>query len=249
MAHIKISDLVPVAADLIGLEVEEVAGVLLVHLNSDPPANPGLYPYKNGNNVNYHSFCQAIHDKPPYGVKNDEVKTALMEAWGWLQSAGLLVPEDNWMFLSRRARRLTRRDEFRNYQNGRLLPKEQIHPLIAVRVYPAFLRGEYDTAIFQAFREVEIAIREAARIPEGTKGADVIRDAFRVANDKGPAGPLTDQSIPRGEQESMLLLFSGAFGFYRNSTGHRHVPTSPVGTAEVIMFASQLLRIVDELKP
>src|SRR5438477_12064736 len=103
--------------------------------------------------------------------------------------------------------RMKSREDLAAYIKGNLLPKGQIHPLIAVRVYPAFLRGEYDTAIFQAFREVEIAIREAARIPEGTKGADVIRDAFRVANDKGPAGPLTDQSIPRGEQESMLLLF------------------------------------------
>jgi hypothetical protein len=241
--HIKISDIVPVPADLLSLEVEEVAGVLLVHLNSDPPANPGLYPYKNGNNVNYHSFCHAIHEKPPYGAKNEEVKIALMESWGWLQSAGLLIPEDNWMFLSRRARRLTTRDQFRYYQNGRLLPKEQIHPLIASRVYPAFLRGDYQTAIFQAFLEVEVAVRNAAKLPQETTGDDVMNHAF------GRSGPLVDQKIPAAEQKAMLLLFKGAFGFYRNSAGHRHIPMSPTGTAEVIMFASQLLRIVDELKP
>jgi hypothetical protein len=65
----------------------------------------------------------------------------------------------------------------------------------------------------------------------------------------GGSGLLVDHKIPTAEQKAMLLLFKGAFGFYRNSAGHRHVPTSPVGTAEVIMFASQLLRIVDELTP
>jgi hypothetical protein len=141
----------------------------------------------------------------------DEVVMALKEAWGWLQSAGLLVPEDNWCFLSRRARKLTNLDEFRNYQNARLLPKEQIHPLIAARVYPAFLRGEYDTAIFQAFREVEIAVRDAAKISQDTTGKTVMTEAFRVS----PPGPLTDQSIPNAEQQAMLSLFCGAIGFYR----------------------------------
>ena len=44
---------------------------------------------------------------------------------------------------------------------GNLLPKGLLHPLVIEKVYAAFLRGEYDTAVFQAFREVEIAIRTA----------------------------------------------------------------------------------------
>jgi hypothetical protein len=35
----------------------------------------------------------------------------------------------------------------------------------------------------------------------------------------------------------------------RSSLSHRHVPTHPEDAAEVIIFASQLLRIVDRLKP
>jgi hypothetical protein len=43
----------------------------------------------------------------------------------------------------------------------------------------------------------------------------------------------------------MAALFSGAFGVYRNSTGHRHVGTGAEEAAEVIIFASLLLRIID----
>jgi hypothetical protein len=43
----------------------------------------------------------------------------------------------------------------------------------------------------------------------------------------------------------MARLFSGAVGVYRNSTGHRHVGTGAEEAAEVIIFASLLLRIID----
>jgi hypothetical protein len=47
----------------------------------------------------------------------------------------------------------------------------------------------------------------------------------------------------------MANLFAGAIGLYKNPQSHRHVPTHPEDAAEVIVFASQLLRIVDRLKP
>ena len=42
-----------------------------------------------------------------------------------------------------------------------VLPKQSLHPTIAERVWPNFIRGEYDTAVFQAFKEVEVAVRAA----------------------------------------------------------------------------------------
>ena len=239
---VAISSLVPSAADLLALEVEEVAGVLLMHLISEETGK-----YKGG--IGYHNFFNA----PPrrdYESRQTEVNQALMEAWAWLQSEGFLVKiaaaGGGGFFISRRAKRMKSREDFVAYRSASLLPKGHLHPLIAARVYPAFLRGEYDTAIFQAFREVEVAVRRAGNFPQEMVGDKLMRAAF--ANSPA-AGPLCDPQLPAGEQQAMGNLFAGVFGVYRNSTGHRHVPTEPQEAAEVIMFASQLLRIVDRLKP
>jgi uncharacterized protein (TIGR02391 family) len=132
------------------------------------------------------------------------------------------------------------------FRRGHLLPQRQVHPVIAAKVYPTFLRGDYDTAIFQAFREVEVAVRQAGQFPQALVGDKLMRAAFATGKTNGS---LTDAQLPSGEQEAMGHLFAGAFGLYRNSTAHRYVPTEPEQAAEVIMFASQLLRIVDRLKP
>lgn len=248
MIH-SISSLVPNATDLLSLEVEELAGVLLVYLNSveDSTISQGDF--------NLHNFFNA----PPrrdYEDRQEEVNRALMEAWAWLQSDALLVeratPMGDFFFISRRGKGITSRSGFSSYRRGSLLPKGQLHPLIAGRVYPAFLRGEYDTAVFQAYREVEIAVRSGGKFSPDDYGTDLMREAFKPASKRGvpqAAGPLTDAHLPTAEQEAMANLFAGAIGLYKNPQSHRQIPTQPEDAAEVIGFASQLLRIVDRLKP
>jgi hypothetical protein len=68
------------------------------------------------------------------------------------------------MVLSRRGQKLRTRVDLTAYQHGNLLPRAQLHPKIATKVYSTFLRGDYDTAVFQAFKEVEVAVREAANL-------------------------------------------------------------------------------------
>ena len=246
---ILISNLVPDPIDLVSLELEELGGVLLVHLNSyDARERSAIVQFGR---VSRHNFFKEIHQRPLYGNHKDEVNRALMEAWNWLVSESFLVETEHagLYFISRRGNRLKSRQEFESYEKAKLLPKGQLHPLVAARVYPAFLRGEYDTAIFQAFREVEVAVRETGQFAADQVGEKLMRAAFAVANAKNnlTAGPLTDLQLPASEQEAMAHLFAGAFGLYRNSTVHRHIPTHPEQTAEVIMFASQLLRIVDRV--
>ncbi len=258
----RIIDLVPNADDLLSLEVEELAGVLLVHLNHSGVTFRNSLTAPQGE-LNYKGFfaARARQRQPPplttpepeYGDRSEEVDKALMEAWAWLESEAFLVKDprsgDNFFFISRRAQRLRSREEFAAYRKSRLLPKAQLHSLISVRVYPAFLRGEYDTAIFQAFREVEVAVRQAGGFSLDDHGVELMRAAFHSGKGTAAAGPLCDTSVPVGEQEAMAHLFAGAFGVYRNSTGHRAVPTTAEAAAEVIMLTSQLLRIVDRSRP
>jgi uncharacterized protein (TIGR02391 family) len=247
------TSLVPDAATLLELEVEELAGVLLTVLNS---YRDGESEVMQRRQINQGRFFRGLERNPQYPSHQQEVNRALMEAWTWLQGESFLIREppetSDWFFVSRRGKRMKSQDDLAAYRKANLLPKGQLHPFIASEVYPAFLRGKYDTAIFEAFREVEVVVREAGKFGPNEYATELMRDAFRPADKKGQAvmpGPLTDTQLPIAEQEAMANLFAGAIGLYKNPQSHRHVPTRPEDAAEVIVFARQLLRIVDRLKP
>jgi uncharacterized protein (TIGR02391 family) len=238
---IAISSLVPSVLDLLALEVEELAGVLLVHLNSYRQGDSEVVQHGK---ISPGNLLGAWHRSPGYdGERKEEVKRALMEAWAWLESEAFLVesePGSHWFFVSRRGQQLLSREDVAAYRQANALPRHNLHPIIASRVYPAYLRGEYDTAVFQAFREVEVAVRVASDFPATMLGVPLMRAAFRPPNDKTAAGPLTDAQLPGGEQEAMVSLFAGVLGLYKNPHSHRHIPTGPIDAAEVIGLASQL---------
>ncbi len=95
--------------------------------------------------------------------------------------------------------------------------------------------------MFQAFKEVEVAVRSAAKLGDDVYGVDLMSDAFKV---KGGALTNTARTVP--EQQATLSLFLGAVGAFRNPFGHRRVVLSDaVEAGEMISFASLLMRIVD----
>ena len=248
-----LSSLVPNASDLLALEVEELAGVLLTHLNSYE-GMAGNSVYQNGllSLNNLIAVQIQFGQNPEYGDKQPQVNRAIIEAWAWLEREGILVRDPSqpaaWFFISRRGQRIRSQDDFDAYRKATLLPKSQLHPLVAAKVYPAFLRGEYDTAIFQAFREVEVAVRDAGGFPADVVGVNLMREAFKPIKNTASAGPLTDTLLPMAEQEGMASLFAGAISLYKNPQSHRNVPVDAADAAEVIGFASYLLRIVDRRK-
>jgi uncharacterized protein (TIGR02391 family) len=249
---IALSTLVPNADDLLSLEVEEVAGVFLMHLNSYQ--SPGGAPIAQNNIISLFNLVNDLNANPPYPDRKNEVKLVLMEAWNWLQSEGFLVKDAeqsaDWYFISRRGKRLNTLEEFDAYRKANLFPKGQLHPLMSAKVYPAFLRGEYDTAVFQAYREIEVAVRSVGKFSDDLVGTTLMREAFRPANPNKPTvvpGKLTDTELPSAEQEAMMNLFAGAIGLYKNPQSHRNVPTEAIDAAEVIGFASHLLRVIDKI--
>ena len=75
--------LVPIADDLLALDVEEIASVLLIHLNSYG-SDSGSTAVQQGS-ISQHNFFNGLSYQPPYPGRQDEVNRALMEAWSWLQ--------------------------------------------------------------------------------------------------------------------------------------------------------------------
>jgi len=109
--------------------------------------------------------------------------------------------------LSRRAQRFQNEAEFAQYTVARMLPKDALHPRISGNVWMAFMRGEFDVAVFQAMKAVEVSVPDAADLGNDLIGVPLMRAAFSA--DKGP---LTDSNWERGEQVTRTELFAGAIG-------------------------------------
>jgi uncharacterized protein (TIGR02391 family) len=201
------------------------------------------------------TFVNAILGNPrtpnqgPYPAsKHEEIREAIREAWFWLIGNALLLPSPQYhggdvVVLSRRGRRLAKEADPRRALSARRLPKEALHPKIREDVWQLFHRGKYDTAVLEAMKAVEVAVREAvAGQPcESLFGVKLMRAAF--ASD---GGPLADTSSDPGERVARMEFFAGAIGSYKNPHSHRYVDLDdPDETAEIIMLANHLLRIVD----
>ena len=232
---VSIDSLLPDAKALLDLEPEELAGFLLEHFNSLPSSEQ--------RQLHRHNFLLDANRCYP-AEQWDDVSQALIEAWVWLEREGLLVPtrgqNDGWLTISRRGRLLRTREDVDRHRHANLLPRQQLHPRIGQKVWATFLRGDYDTAVFQAFKEVEVRVREAGKYPDSVYGAPLMRDAF------GTGGPLRNDSALPGEQQALSDLFAGAIGYYKNPSSHRNVTIEPREAVEMIMLASHLLGIVDK---
>lgn len=238
------------ADDLLSLEPEELAGPLLLSFEgNDHIGRDNVISY----DLLERSFdpTPALREKYP-SSRADEILFALMEAWQWLEREGFIAPKPaslasessvrgaDTFFVTRRGNTIVSREDFDEYRKANLLPKRQLHPVIAQKVWSLFLRGDYDCAIFQAFKEVEIAVRNAGNYAQTEFGASLMRTAFNVSN-----GKLTNHTQPASEKQALSDLFAGAIGYYKNPHSHRNVAVTAEEAAEMIILASHLLRIVD----
>ena len=169
----------------------------------------------------------------------DACAKALMEAWAFLESEALIAAEPanqhGAYFVTRRGRQVAANtSEYASFLKARLFPEHSLHATIAKKTYSLFIRGEYETAIFQAMKEVEVAVREAAGFDEKAIGVDLMRRAFNPKT-----GPLRDDNEPEGERDALMHLFAGSIGRFKNPASHRHVSLKdPAETVEILQLAS-----------
>jgi uncharacterized protein (TIGR02391 family) len=195
--------------------------------------------------------CRPLKDMARWLVEetlqNPKLYEPLSEAIDYLFREGLLVHTLKHGYGESRVLRLSRLGKQvleatpKEYVFSDTRAAELVHPRLtdALREMD---RGfeHYADAQFKAFREVEIAVREASGI-EGKVGVELVRAAFAY-----PGGPLTDPGMLKPEADALAHLFAGAIGYLKNPPSHRRVDEiDGKRTLRLTLFASELLNIVE----
>lgn len=232
-----IKDIFPPPEEALKLEPEELAVFLLEYLCETEKVSR--------DSLNRCIFTVSNSLREYSETKYDEISKAMTEAWVWLEKEGMIAPrpgeQREWVFVTRRGLHLRSKADLTAYLKGSFLPEQSLDPVLARKVRPLFIRGDYETAVFQAFKEVEIRVRNNAGLPAGAIGIDLMRKAFRPEN-----GALSDRERILAEREATANLFAGAIGLFKNPSSHRDVNfDDPRETAELILFANYLIRLAD----
>ena len=236
------SPLTPFLAEpdrILELEPEDLALPLLRYL-AEIEADAGNSPPNLGNLMN--EILRQLGNTH-HRASVETVKRAFTEAWMWLERELLLAPRDgsSFVFITRRGHSLLAHGDIGSLQAMGLLPKGVLDPALSAKVRPAYIRGEYDVAVFQALKHVEVRVRELARLPDDLLGTKLMREAFHV-----DTGPLTDTGQNAAERQALSDLFAGAIGFFKNPGSHRDVPLKdPIDAVELLLFADQLVKIAE----
>lgn len=228
--------LVPDASRLLSLHTADLAGYMLEVLISDGPGS-GSWNRRN--------FCShAMREfAVPASCGNMQVGVACSTAWSWLESNGFICqhPEQDsaWYVPTPRGAEVGSHQNLRALVSGEQLPEAFLHPELLVNVRPLFLQGRLETAVFEAFKNLEVAIRTSANLGHDLIGVTLASRAFHPDD-----GALTDKSAERGERVALMSLMTGALGSYKNPASHRRVEIAADEARDMIVLASHLLRIV-----
>lgn len=122
-----------------------------------------------------------------------------------------------------------------------ILPTTYVHPDIIKKSFDLLNTGQFESAVLQAFKTLEIKLRKKIGATSEEFGVTLIRKAFHPDN-----GPLTDLELPKSEREAFSNYIAGAFGFYKNPCSHRDVDMDFIQAFERIVVASDLLKAIEK---
>jgi len=188
-----------------------------------------------------------VQNNPYPFHRKKEIEAHVNEAWNYLRGERLIIPApgingaNGYLVLSKAGEMACSAKGLEHVRAARDFPKNLLHPSIADKVWAAMMRGDFDQAVFIAFRTVEEEVRSVGAYTANDIGVPLMRKAFDAKK-----GNLTDLNRPEPEREALAHLFAGAIGSYKNPHSHRTVNLTDVREAqEQIMLATHLMRIVD----
>ena len=226
-------EIFPPIETVLEMEPEELAPFVLKHIQKSP-------------NINRYNYVLASTEMIEYAGKGylKELQERLMEAFIWLEREMFVAPkpgeQGEWRFITRRGVRALQEEDFSAYTKGSLLSSETLRPILVRKVKPLFLRGDYDMAIFQAFKIVEVQVRDRGGYSNSDYGTELMRKAFNPET-----GSLTNKESERPEKEAMSHLFAGAIGLFKNPPSHRFIESiAPEDAADLIRFTNFLLKML-----
>ena len=188
-------DIFPPLETVLEMNPEELAPFVLKYLSDKPNIN--RYNFTLGSNPDIVAYAG--------GRLNEELNNRLMEAWMWLEKEILITPkagaQHDWAVITRRGRKIIENDNFSAIKFEALLPSDNLDPVLLQKVKSLFIRGEYEMAIFAAFKEVEVRVRKKAGLSNSDVGVKLMRTAF------GTGGGLFDATLPAGESDAIRELF------------------------------------------
>src|SRR5262245_31786547 len=220
-AHKTIYSILPNPEELLKLDLEDVAAVILESLNSIEHLQL---------NRNDFAMARTVQEYPI--AYHERLIKALMTGWGYMEREGLIAEmptKAGWFFITDKGKTIRNREDLNAYRAATTLPKYLLHPVIARKVEMAFHNAEYDTAVFQALREVEVAVRAASGFLPTDMGPGLMRKAFDPKT-----GPLRDDSTTDLEKIAISEMFAGLVGAYKTPRSHRHVVLDAAEAAEII---------------
>lgn len=230
----------PEPAVLVNLEPEEVGIYLLQYL---------VKLEESGTHLN--SYNLLLESSPDFALYTNGffqtplVVKILSETFQWLKNAGLVAESatnsNGWIFITRRGKTIRTKADFQKLTYLKLLPIYEIDQVLKDKIISSYMRGDFSTCVFISFREVEIRLREGAKLDNtwyGVKLADMAFDPKK--------GLLTDPELTDIEKTRYHEMLRGTIGTFKNPLSHRDVNyDDPVIAIGLILFANSLIKTIE----